>query len=51
VIAALEGMSDDELGRAGHHPTRGYPYTVADVFKRYLAHDFDHAHQVETAQA
>ena len=49
VIAALEGMSEGDLNRAGHHPTRGHPYTAADVFERYVAHDANHAAQIAAA--
>ncbi|MGH2601550.1 MAG: DinB family protein, partial [Dehalococcoidia bacterium] len=45
VIESLASMSTAVLARAGRHP-RGEPYTVADVFRRYVAHDRAHTEQI-----
>jgi uncharacterized damage-inducible protein DinB len=45
VLAALSALDTEDLDRPGLHP-RGIPYTVGDVFRRYLAHDQAHTGQI-----
>jgi uncharacterized damage-inducible protein DinB len=45
VVGTLAGLDPADLARTGRHP-RGEPYTVADVFRRYVAHDRAHTEQL-----
>jgi uncharacterized damage-inducible protein DinB len=46
VLAALSALHPADLARPGRHP-RGIPYTVGDVFRRYLTHDRAHTDQID----
>jgi uncharacterized damage-inducible protein DinB len=50
VLRALAALPAGDLGRAGRHP-RGVPYTVRDVFLRYIPHDQSHAEQIDAIRA